>query len=211
MPRQPWVQNVHWRRDGRKVAGRGDIVRPDSSQTTVFVVAALIAVGVAILVALIWPLANKLFLSDWPPLYEWQQALRPLRRIDQWRVIWATDRHHRARRAELAEAQLAYASYRHARAQRALDRRRRRLAWGVVALVGHGIGVAGFAALAAAHSQQRAFYSLLAAGQALGALGIVLGLPGSLSRQVRRMARLQIQIEDHAQVGQMLRLRGDGS
>jgi broad specificity phosphatase PhoE len=186
-------------------------VRPDPSQTTVFVIAALIAVGVVILVALIWPLANKLFFFDWPPLYEWQQARRPLRRIDQWRVIWATDRHHLARRAGLTEAQLAYARYRQARAQRALDRRRRRQGWGVVALVGHGIAVAGFAALAAAHSQQRAFYSLLAASQALGALGTVLGFPGSLSRQVKRMARLQSQIEDRAQVGHMLCPRGDGS
>jgi len=177
-------------------------VRPDPPQTTVFVVAALIAVGVVILVALIWPLANKLFLFDWPPLYEWQQARRPLRRIDQWRVIWATDRHHPARRAELTEAQLAYARYRQARAQRALDRRRP--GWGVVVLVVQGIGIAGFAALAVAYSQQGAFYSLLAAGQVLGALGTVLGLPGSLSRQVERLARLQIQIQDRAQVGQML-------
>ncbi len=177
-------------------------MRPDPSQTTVFVVAALIVVGVVILVALIWPLANKLFLFDWPPLYEWQQARRPLRRIDQWRVIWATYRNRPARRAELAEAQLAYARCRQARAQRALDRRRP--GWQVVALVGQGIVVASFAALAAAHSQQRALYSLLAAGQAVGALGNVLGLPGSLSRQVKRMARLQIQIEDRAQVGQML-------
>lgn len=184
-------------------------MRPDPPQTTVFVVAALIAAGVIILVALIWPLANKLFFFDWPPLYEWQQARRPLRRIDQWRVIWATDRHHPARRAELIEAQLAYARYRQARAQRALDRRRP--GWGVVALVVHGIAFAGFAALAVAHSQQRAFYSLLAAGPALGALGIVLGFPGSLSRQVKRMARLRIQIEDRAQAGQMLCPGGDGS
>ena len=184
-------------------------MRPDPSQTTVFVVAALIAVGVVILVALIWPLANKLFFSDWPPLYEWQQARRPLRRSDQWRVIWATYRNRPARCAELTEAQLAYARYRQARAQRALDRRRP--GWQVVVLIVQGIGVAGFAAPAAAHSQQRAFYSLLAAGQALGALGTVLGLPGSLSRQVKRMTRLRIQIEDRAQVGQMLCPRGDGS
>jgi hypothetical protein len=101
--------------------------------------------GVVILVALIWPLANKLFFFDWPPLYEWQQARRPLCRIDQWRVIWATGRNHPARRAEQTEAQLAYARYRQARAQRALDRRRSRLGWGVVALVGHGIGIASFA------------------------------------------------------------------
>lgn len=183
-------------------------MRPDPSLTTVLVVAALIVVGVVILVALIWPLANKLFFSDWPPLYEWQQARRPLRRIDQWRVIWATCRNHPARRAEVTEAQLAYARYRQARAQRALDRRRPRLGWGVVALVVHGIGIAGFAALAAAHSQQRAFYSLLAAGQALGARGIVLGLPGSLSRQAKRMTRLQTRIADRAQAGQMLCPRG---
>jgi len=175
------------------------------------VVAALIVVGVVILVALIWPLANKLFFFDWPPLYEWQQARRPLRRIDQWRVIWATGRNHPARRAELTEAQLAYARYRQARAQRALDRRRPKLGLGVVALVGQSIVAAGFAALAAAHSQQRAFYIFLAAGQALGAFGIVLGLPGSLSRQVKRMARLQIQIQDRAKAGQMLCPRGDGS
>lgn len=180
-------------------------MRADPSQTTVFVVAALIVVGVVILVALIWPLANKLFFFDWP-LYEWQQARRPLRRIDQWRVIWATDRNHPAGRAELTEAQLAYARYRQARAQRALDRRR--AGWGVVVLVVQGIWIVGFAALAAAHSQQRALYSLLAAGQALGT---VLGLPGSLNRQVKRMARLQIQIEDRAEVGQMLCPRGDGS
>jgi hypothetical protein len=185
-------------------------VRPDPSLTTVFVVAGLIVVGVVILVALIWPLVNKLFFVDWPPLYEWQQARRPLRRLDQWRVIWATGRNHPAGRAELTEAQLAYARYRQARAKRALDRRRKRLGWGVFALVGHGIGIASFAALAAAHSQQRVFYGLLAAGQALGLLGIVLGLPGSLSRQVKRMARLQIQIEDRAQAGQMLGTRGHG-
>jgi hypothetical protein len=137
MPRQPWVQDVRWRSDGREVAGRGGIVRPDPSQTTVFVVAALIVVGVVILVALIWPLANKLFLLDWPPLFEWQQARRPLRRIDQWQVIWATGRDHPARRAEQTEAQLAYARYRQARAQRALDRRRP--GWGVVVLVVQGI------------------------------------------------------------------------
>jgi hypothetical protein len=124
-------------------------------------------------------------------------------------VIWAAWGNHPARRAELTGAQLAYARYRQARAQRALDRRRP--GWGVVVLVGHGIVVAGFAALAAAHSQQRAFYSLLAAGQALGALGTMLGFPGSLSRQVKRMARLQMQIEDRAQVGQILCPRADGS
>ena len=53
-------------------------------------------------------------------------------------------------------------------------------------------------------------YIFLAASQALGAFGIVLGLPGSLSRQVKRMARLQIQIEDRAQGGQMLGTRADG-
>lgn len=184
-------------------------MRPDPSQATVFVVAALIVVGVVILVALIWPLANKLFLSTWPPFYEWQQARRPLRRIDQWRVIWATERNHPARRAELAEAQLAYARYRQARAQRALDRRRP--GWQVVALVVQGITVAGFAALAAAHSQQRALYSLLAAGCALGALGNVLGFPWPLRREVKRMARFQTQIKERTQVGQMLCPRGDGS
>jgi len=182
-------------------------VHHDPSQTTVFVIAALIVVGVVILVALLWPLANKLFFFDWPPLYEWQQARRPLRRIDQWRVIWATDRNHPVGRAALAEAQLAYAHYRQARAQRALDRRRP--GWQVVALVLQGIGVAGFAALAAAHSQQRVFYSLLAAGQALGALGIVLENSRSLRRRADRMARLQTQIDDRTHVGQMLRPRGD--
>ncbi len=173
----------------------------DPSWETAFLIAALVVVGVIILVALLWPLANKLFFFDWPPLYEWQQARRPLRRIDQWRVIWATDRNHLVGRAELADAQLAYARYRQARAQRALDRQRRRRGWQVVALVLQGIAVAGFTALAAAHSRQRVVYSLLAAGQALGILGNVLESSRSLSRRVERMARLQTQIKDRIYVG----------
>ncbi len=173
----------------------------DPSWETAFLIAALVVVGVIILVALLRPLASKLFFFDWPPLYEWQQARRPLRRIDQWRVIWATDRNHLVDRAELADAQLAYARYRQARAQRALDRQRRRRGWQVVALVLQGIAVAPFAALAVAHSQQRVVYSLLAAGQALGILGSVLESSRSLSRRVERMARLQTQIKDRIYVG----------
>ena len=55
--------------------------------------------------------------------------------------------------------------------------------------------------LAAAHSQQRVVYSLLAAGQALGVLGNVLGFTEPLSRRVERMARLQTQIKDRIYVG----------
>ncbi len=168
----------------------------DLSGGTAFLIAVLVVVGAVILVALIWPLVNKLFFFDWPPLYEWQQARRPLRPIDQWRVIWATDRNRPVGRATLADAQLAYARYRQARARRALDRRR--LGWRVAALVLQGIVVASFAALAAAHSQQRVFYSLLAAGNALGAVGNVLESSRSLSRQVEQMARLQTQIKDRA-------------
>jgi hypothetical protein len=137
-----------------------------------------------ILVALIWPLVSKLFFFDWPPLYEWQQARRPLRPTDQWRVIWATDRNHPAGRATLADAQLAYARYRQTRARRALNRRRP--GWRVGALVLQGIVVAGFAALAAAHSEQRVFYTLLAAGNALGAVGNVLESSRSLPRATRQ-------------------------
>jgi hypothetical protein len=175
-------------------------VHHDLSWETAFLIGALVVVGVVILVALLWPLANKLFFFDWPPLYEWQQARRPLRRIDQWRVIWATDRNHLVGRAALADAQLAYARYCQARTQRALDRQRRRRGWRLGALVLQGIAV-GFTALAAAHSQQRVLYSLLAAGQALGVLGNVLESSRSLSRRVERMARLQTQIKDRIYVG----------
>jgi hypothetical protein len=96
----------------------------DHDPAQAFLIAALAAVGLAMLVPLIIYLRNKLFFFDWPPLYEWQQARRQLHRIDQGRVIWATYRHHPASRATLADAQLAYARYRQASAQRALDRRR---------------------------------------------------------------------------------------
>lgn len=168
---------------------------------TAFLIAALVVVAVIIVVALLWPLANKLFSFDWPPLYEWQQARRPLRRIDRWRVIWATDRNHPVGRAALADAQLAYARYCQARTQRGLDRQRGRRRWRVGVLVLQGIAAAGFTALAAAHSQQRLLYSLLAAGQALGVLGIVLENSRSLRRRADRMARLQIQIKDRIYVG----------
>ena len=103
-------------------------------------------------------------------------------------MIWATGRNHPVGRAALAEAQLAYARYLQARAQRALDRRRP--GWQVVALVLQGIAVASSAALAAAHSQQRVLYSEPAAGPAaLGALGIVLESSRSLKRRADRMAR----------------------
>lgn len=173
----------------------------DLSWETAFLIGALGVVGVIILVALLRPLANKLFFFDWPPLYDWQQARRPLRRVDQWRVIRATGRNHLVGRAALADAQLAYARYCQARAQRALDRQRRRRGWRVGALLLQGIAVAGFTALAAAHSQQRVVYGLGAAGQALGILGGLLESSRSLSRRVERMTRLQAQIEDRVYVG----------
>ena len=98
----------------------------DPAQVTVFLIAALATVVLGILVALIRPMVRKLFFFDWPPLYEWQQARRQLRRTDQWRVIWATRRSHPVSCATLADAQLAYVRYRHASAQRSAQRSLRR-------------------------------------------------------------------------------------
>ena len=159
-----------------------------------FLVAALAAVGLVILVPLIIFLRNKLFFFDWPPLYEWQQARRQLHRIDRGRVIWATYRHHPASRATLADAQLAYARYRQATAQRALDRRRpgRRVA----AAAFFGVLAAGSAALAATHSQQRTVFIWGAAGYAFSALGPLVEGRRSLKRLTERMAQLHAEIQD---------------
>ena len=157
-------------------------------------IAALTAVGLIILIPLGIFLVHKLFFFDWPPLYEWQQARRQLRRIDQWRVIWATYRHHPASRAALADAQLAHVRYRQAAAQRALDRQRRpgRRA---VATVYCGVLAAVWAALAATYSQQRILYSIQAASFAGLALGYWLDRRAA-RRQAELMARLQTEIND---------------
>jgi hypothetical protein len=159
-----------------------------------FLIAALAAVGLIILIPLTICLRNKLFFFDWPPLYEWQQARRQLHRIDRGRVIWATYRHHPASHATLADAQLAYARYRQAAAQRALDRRRpgRRVA----AAAFFGVLAAGSAALAATHSQQRIAFIWGAAGYAMSALAPLVEGPRSLKRGTERMARLQAEIQD---------------
>ena len=158
-----------------------------------FLIAALATLGLVILVPLIIYLRNKLFFFDWPPLYEWQQARRQLHRIDQGRVMWATYRHHPASRATLADAQLAYARYRQAAAQRALDRER---PWRRVAAAFFGVLAAGSAAFAAMHSQQRIIFILGASGYAIGALGPLLEGPRSLKRLTERMAQLQAEIQD---------------
>ena len=142
-----------------------------------FLIAALVTVGLVIVVPLIIYLVHKLFFFffffDWPPLYEWQQARRQLRRIDQGRVIWATYcRHHPASRAALGGAQLAYARCRQAAAQRALDRQRRGRRIGAVVFLGGT--AAGFAALAAVQSQQRITDIVIAVGYASNALGNLL-------------------------------------
>ncbi len=142
----------------------------DPAQVTVFLIAALATVVLGILVALIRPMVRKLFFFDWPPLYEWQQARRQLRRTDQWRVIWATRRSHLISGATLADAQLAYARYRHASAQRSAQRllRRRGLR---VSLAAISVVFAGsWAVAAAAQSQQRITDSVAAAGAAMAAL-----------------------------------------
>jgi hypothetical protein len=176
-------------------------VHHDPAQVTDFLIAALATVVVlVILVALVLPLVRKLFFFDWPPLYEWQQARRQLRRIDQWRVIWATRRNHLISRATLAGAQLAYVRYRHASAQRSAQRlpRRRRLRATVAAIF---VVNAGSWAAAAARSQQRIADSVLAAGFAISALGPALVFPWSERRLIKQMTRLQREIEDrHAQV-----------
>ncbi len=157
-------------------------------------VSALAAVGLVILIPLGIYLVHKLFFFDWPPLYEWQQARRQLRRIDPWRVIWATYRHRPASCPALADAQLAYARYRQAAAQRALDRQRRpgRRA---VATVYFGVLAAFWAALAATHGQQRILHSIQAASFA--GLALVNWLsPRSARRQAELMARLQTEIDD---------------
>jgi hypothetical protein len=166
----------------------------DHDPAQAFLIAVLAAVGLAILVPLIIYLRNKLFFFDWPPLYEWQQARRQLHRIDQGRVIWATYRHHPASGATLADAQLAYARYRRALAQRALDRRRpgRRVA----AAAFFGVLAAGCAALAATNSQQRIVFIWAAAGYASSALGQLVEGPRTLKRLTGRMARLQAEIQD---------------
>jgi hypothetical protein len=159
----------------------------------VFLIAAL-AAGLVILIPVIIFLRNRLFFFDWPPLYEWQQARRQLRLIGRGRVIWATCRRHPASRVTLADAQLAYARYRQAAAQRALDRRRpgRRVA----AAAFFGVLAAGSAVLAATHSQQRIVFIWGAAGYALSALGPLLEGPRSMKRLAERMARLQAEIQD---------------
>ncbi len=145
-----------------------------------------------ILVPLIIYLVHKLFFFDWPPLYEWQQARRQLRRIDQWRVIWATRRNHPTIQATLAGAQLTYARYLQAAAQRALDRRR-----GLrVSLAAYlGIVAAGNAVIAATQSQQRITGSVAAAWFAISALWALAVDPWLLRRQIERMARLGAEIE----------------
>ena len=161
----------------------------------VFLIAALVTVGLVIVVPVIIYLVHKLFFFDWPPLYEWQQARRQLRRIDQGRVIWATYyRHHPASRAALGGAQLACARYRQAAAQRALDRQRRGRRIGAVVFL--GATAAGFAALAAVQSQQRITDIVIAVGYASNALGTLLAGPRSWRRQTERMTRLQAAIED---------------
>jgi len=164
-------------------------VRPDLTQ--VLVVAALSAVGFAILIPLITYLVHKLFFFDWPPLYEWQQTRRQLRLSDRWRVIWATYRHHPTSRAVLADSQLAYARYRQAAAQRALGRHRR--GWRAAVTV-YLVLAAVWAALAATLSQQRILNSLQAASFA--GLALVIGLsPRSARRLAELMARLQTEIQ----------------
>ncbi len=173
----------------------------DPAQVTVFLIAALATVVVlVILVALIRPMVRKLFFFDWPPLYEWQQARRQLSRADQWRVIWATRRNHPVSRATPAGAQLAYARYRHASAQRSaqrlLCRRGLRVSLAAISVVFAG----SWAVAAAAQSQQRIADSVAAAGAAMAALAGALD-PWSVRRLIKRMARLQREIEDrHAQV-----------
>jgi hypothetical protein len=168
-----------------------------------FLIAALAAVvGLVVLGALVRPLVQKLFFFDWPPLYEWQQARRQLRRADRWRVIWATRRNHPISRAPLADAQLAYTRYRYASAQRSAQRllRRRGLR---VSLAAISVVFAGSWAVAAALSQQRIVDSVAAAGAALAALAALAGAldPWSVRRLIKQMARLQREIEDrHAQV-----------
>jgi len=137
-------------------------------------------------------LAHKLFLFDWPELYEWQQARRQLRPSDRWRVIWATYRHHPASRATPADAQLAHARYRQAVAQRALDRQRPGRQ--TVGMVYCGVLAAVWAAFAAAYSQQRILFSIQAACFAGLALSNWLD-PRTARRQAELMARLQAQIE----------------
>jgi hypothetical protein len=170
-------------------------VHPDLAQ--VLLIAALGAVGLVILVPLRIYLVHKLFFFDWPPLYEWQQARRQLRLSDWRRVIWATYRHHPASRATLADAQLAYARYRQAAAQRALDRRP---GWRAVAAVYWGVLAALWVALAATHSQLRILSSIQAFSYAGLAIVIWMG-PRSARRLVELMARLQAEIKDRTHVG----------
>jgi len=156
-------------------------------------VAVLAAVGLVILFPLGIYLVHKLFFFDWPPLYEWQQARRQLRRIDRWRVIWATYRRHPASRHALADAQLAHARYRQAAAQRPLGRQRP--GWRTVATVYCGVLAAFWAALAATHGQQRILSIIQAASFAGLALVNWLG-PRTARRQAELMARLQTEIDD---------------
>jgi hypothetical protein len=172
----------------------------DPAQVTVFLIAVLATVVLGILVALIRPMVRKLFFFDWPPFYEWQQARRQLRRTDQWRVIWATRRSHPVSGATLADAQLAYARYRHASAQRSAQRLRRRRGRRVSLAAISVVFAGSWAVAAAAQSQQRITDSVAAAGAAMATLAGALD-PWSVRRLIKRMARLQREIEDrHAQV-----------
>lgn len=162
----------------------------DRDPARAFLIAALATVVLGILVALIRPWVQQLFFFDWPPLYEWQQARRQLRRIDQWHVIWATRRNHPIGRARLADAQLAYVRYLQAGAQRSLHRRGLRVGLAAIFIVN-----AGSWAVAAAHSQQRIADSVLAACFAICALGWGLVVPRSEKRLTERMARLRAETE----------------
>ena len=166
----------------------------DHDLVQLVLIAALAAVGLVILVPLIVTVVHKLFFFDRPELYEWQQARRQLHRLDQGRVIWATNRQRPAGRAGLAEAQLAYARYRQDVARRALRRGRRR--GRLAAMIWNGVVAAGYAALAGAATQsQLRILGIVAAGSFAGnALTIALA-PRSSRRQIERMARLQAEIE----------------
>ncbi len=167
----------------------------DHDPAQIFLITALAAIGLVIVVPLIIYLGHKLFFFDWPPLYEWQQARRQLRPIDRWHVIWATRRNHPAIQAALAGAQLTYARYLQARAERALDRRRRQRGLRVSLAVCLGVVAAGDAVIAATQRQLRIIDSVAAASFTMLAFSTLVADPWLLRRQIERMARLQAEIE----------------
>ena len=158
----------------------------------ILILAVLVTVMVGIFAALIRSWAQEhLFLG--PRRDEWQQARRQFRHLDQWRVIWATHRNHQVSRARLAAAQLIYVRYLQDAARRALLLRWRWLRIAMPAI--SGVLAAGYATVAAAHSQQRVMDSLFAIGWAIYSLGWGVALPLSVRRLPERMARLQAEIE----------------